>query len=157
MPATNCAHTTCRLTHPPHTTTQHVSTYRSHTPHHVHTHRTLAAPPGYSTRVRALGLTREVHVPVAVRPPLFGIRKASCRRVAHSSDIRSINRLELERVGAAFFFLRRPLCAGEALVAQAAGPGNTRGPLRCAPTRMFSSRGCKVVAAQKGTLSKLGN
>ena len=58
--------------------------------------------------------------------------------------------------GRGVFFLRRPLCAGEALVAQAAGP---RILMVC--YRLFSSRGGKVVAAQKGVrfgpLSKLGN
>ena len=58
--------------------------------------------------------------------------------------------------GRGVFFLRRPLCAGEALVAQAAGPRNFM-----VRYRVFSSRGGKVVAAQKGVrfgpLSKLGN
>ena len=74
------------------------------------------------------------------------------------SPVSKINRQELRMpvAGGKFFFLRRPLCAGEALVAQAAGPRNFM-----VRYRVFSSRGGKVVAAQKGVrfgpLSKLGN
>ena len=50
----------------------------------------------------------------------------------------------LHVAGGSFFSLRRPLCAGGALVAQAAGPR-----ILMVHYRVFRSRGCKVVAAQK--------